>query len=115
MDNLYTTTCSGSNLDISDYTITLDSTGGFNGINNYSFTGTNNSGHMSITGEDADITLNGKSMKGWMEKVEERLAILEPNEKLESEWAELKELGERYRELEKQILEKAKVWDILKK
>ena len=104
-----------SNVDISDYTITLDSTAGFNGIT-YSASPyiMENSGTMSITGENADITLNGKSMRDWMEKVEERLAILEPNAKLEAEWAELKELGERYRALEKEIKEKQQVWNILK-
>ena len=73
-----------------------------------------NSGTMSITGENADITLNGISMRDWMYKVEERLAILEPNEKLEADWAELKELGEQYRAKEREIKEKARVWKILK-
>ena len=49
-----------------------------------------------------------------IEKIEQRLNILTPNSKLESEWDELKELGDRYRKLEKRILEKAKVWDKLK-
>ena len=74
----------------------------------------NNSGTMSITGENADITLNGKSMRDWMSKVEERLAILEPNAKLEAEWAELKELGEQYKAKEREIKEKARAWNILK-
>ena len=108
-------TYTDGNVDISDYTITLDSTTGFNGI---TYTSTpyimDNSGTMSITGENADITLNGKSMRDWMEKVEETLAILEPNAKLESEWAELKELGEQYRAKEREIKEKARVWKILK-
>ena len=111
----YSSTYTIDTLDISDYTITLDSTSGYNGI--YTTTTPyimDNSGTMSITGENADITLNGKSMRGWMEKVEERLAILEPNAKLEAEWAELKELGERYRALEKEIKEKQQVWNILK-
>jgi hypothetical protein len=51
-----------------------------------------------------------------MKRVEEkRLAILHPNEKLEEKWEELKALGERYRELEKDILEKEKIWEIIKK
>ena len=73
-----------------------------------------NSGTMSITGENADITLNGKSMRDWMSKVEERLAIFEPNAKLEAEWAELKELGEQYKAKEREIKEKARAWNILK-
>ena len=70
---------------------------------------------LEITGEDADITLNGKSMRDWMSKVEERLAILEPNPELEAEWTELKELGERYRALEQELQEKSRAWNLLKK
>ena len=75
----------------------------------------NQSGRMDITGDDADINMNGKSLKTWMEAVESRLAILQPNTKLEAEWAELKELGDRYRAMEKEIHDKMKTWDILKK
>jgi hypothetical protein len=71
-------------------------------------------GKISITGEQADIDINGKSLKTWMEKVEQKLAILEPNPKLEDDWAELKELGDKYRALEKDIHEKMKTWEILK-
>ena len=50
-----------------------------------------------------------------LEKIDERLAILHPNPKLEDKWDELKELGKRYRELEQELIEKEKVWTILKK
>lgn len=72
------------------------------------------SGKISITGEQADIDINGKSLKTWMEKVEQKLAIFEPNPKLEADWTELKELGDKYRALEKDIHEKMKTWEILK-
>ena len=75
----------------------------------------NQSGTIEIKGEDADIKINGKSMKTWMEAVEERLNILTPNPELEQEWDELQELGERYRALEKQCKEKAQMWAALKK
>jgi len=39
---------------------------------------------------------------------------LKPNEKLESEWEELKALGEQYRALEQHILAKQATWDKLK-
>lgn len=65
---------------------------------------------IALKGEDADIDLNGKSLKTWMEKVEERLNILTPNPELEKEWDELRKLGERYRKLEKKCKEKAEVW-----
>jgi len=64
---------------------------------------------------EGDVKIKGKSITEMFEKIEERLAILHPNEKLESKWEELKALGDRYRELEKEILEKEKMWDILKK
>jgi hypothetical protein len=73
------------------------------------------SGTIEIKGEDADIKINGKSMVAWMEAVEERLNILTPNPELEKDWDELQELGERYRALEKQCKEKAKMWAALKK
>jgi len=56
-----------------------------------------------------------KELKDTIQNIEKRLAILHPNKELENSWEELKALGERYRELEKDILEKEKIWDILKK
>ena len=73
------------------------------------------SGSIEIQGENADIKMNGKSMKAWMEKVEERLNILTPNPELEKEWDDLRRLGQRYRALEKKCKEKAKMWEALKK
>ena len=71
-------------------------------------------GRMELKGDGADLTINGKSLKNWMEKVEERLNILTPNPELEKEWDELRRLGERYRKLEKKCKEKAEVWNKLK-
>jgi hypothetical protein len=71
-------------------------------------------GRMDLTGDAADVNINGKSLKGWMEKVEARLNILTPNPELEKEWDELRRLGERYRKLEKKCQEKAEVWKKLK-
>ena len=71
-------------------------------------------GRMELKGDSADLTINGKSLKCWMEKVEERLNILTPNPELEKEWDELRRLGERYRKLEKKCKEKAEVWNKLK-
>ena len=72
-------------------------------------------GTIEIKGEDADIKINGKSMKTWMEAVEERLNILTPNPELEADWDELQELGERYRRLEQKCKDKAQMWAALKK
>jgi hypothetical protein len=64
---------------------------------------------------EGEVTIKGKSLTGMIEKIEERLAILHPNEKLEDKWDELKELGKRYKELEAEIIEKEKMWAILQK
>jgi hypothetical protein len=64
---------------------------------------------------DGDIKLKGKSLSETLDKIEERLAILHPNETLEAKWEELKKLGDMYRNLEKDIIEKEKIWNTLKK
>lgn len=73
-----------------------------------------NSGKVSIIGPNADIEVNGRSLMGAIDALEQRLNILVPNPELEKEWDELKELGDRYRELEKQCKEKGSMWAKLK-
>ena len=79
----------------------------------------NLSGHsLKVKGAadfEGDVTIKGKSLTDIFEKIEERLAILHPNPQLEDKWDELKELSKRYKELEAEIIEKEKVWAILKK
>jgi hypothetical protein len=73
---------------------------------------------LSVKGNadfEGEVTIKGKNLTEMLEKIEERLAILHPNEKLEDRWDELKELGKRYKELEQEIIEKERVWAILKK
>ena len=53
-------------------------------------------------------------LQDWQEEVNKKLAILQPNSELEEQWTELKEIRERYVKLEKELIEKNKVWDILK-
>ena len=64
---------------------------------------------------EGEVTIKGKNLSDMFEKIEERLAILHPNPELEDRWDELKELGKRYKELEAEIIEKEKVWAILKR
>jgi len=92
-------------------------TGSFTIAPNYSAVGSQleQSGKMSLRGQNADLDINGKSLKHWMERVEERLNILTPNPELEKEWDDLRRLGERYRSLEKKCQEKARMWEALKK
>lgn len=75
-------------------------------------------GTLNLQGDaefGGDIKIKGKSLSERLNKIEERLAILHPNSELESKWDELKALGTQYRELEKDIIEKEKIWDTLKK
>ena len=64
---------------------------------------------------EGEVTIKGKNIADMFSKIEERLAILHPNPELEDRWDELKELSKRYKELEAEIIEKEKVWAILKK
>jgi hypothetical protein len=64
---------------------------------------------------DGEVTIKGRNIEDMFAKIEERLAILHPNEKLEEKWDELKELGRRYKELEADIIEKERMWAILNK
>jgi hypothetical protein len=59
-----------------------------------------------------DLVLDGISLK---QLLEERLNMMVPNPELEKEWAELKRLGDAYRELEADLEEKARIWRALKK
>lgn len=81
--------------------------------NSWNITNTLNvTGDAEITGE---LTVQGVKLSTRLDEIEQRLAILRPNNDLENKWQELKELGEKYRELEKEILEKEQIWDTLKK
>ena len=59
-----------------------------------------------------DVILDGVSLKTILE---ERLNILVPNPELEKEWAELKQLGDKYRQVEADLKEKARMWKALNK
>jgi hypothetical protein len=72
------------------------------------------SGTMELKGDNADIVVNGRSLMSAIDALEQRLNIMVPNPELEAEWDELKELGDRYRELEKQCKEKGNMWSKLK-
>lgn len=74
-----------------------------------------NQGQLSLDGDEADIKINGESLMSMIRGIEQRLNILKPNEKLEADWDQLRELGEAYRKLEAEIVEKQKMWDTLKK
>ena len=73
---------------------------------------------LSVKGNanfEGDVKIKGKSIADSLERIEERLAILRPNEELEEKWDNLRALRNAYMELEAEIKEKEEVWKILKK
>lgn len=95
------------------YTVSAGSVGG--GWLNKAAVAIEANGSMSLTGENADIIINGTSLIQTLKHIEDRLNILRPNPKLEAEWDELQELGKQYRKLEAELMEKQRMWEILGK
>jgi len=73
------------------------------------------SGKITLQGPNADIEVNGESLMEMLHRIEERLNLLTPNQELEAEWDQLRELGNQYRALEQKLTEQGKMWDTLKK
>ena len=113
LTSTYTTTTNGTQSISSPWygtgTSPYWSIGTTNSASVYPYTTTNNDIHVD------DVKLKGKSLSETLENIEKRLNILRVNPELESKWEELKELGDRYRALEADIIEKQKIWDVLKK
>ena len=75
----------------------------------------NTSGRLVLKGPDADIDMDGISLKDTLLNIQQRLNLLQPNLELEAEWHQLQAIGEQYRALEAKLLEKQQAWDILEK
>ena len=58
------------------------------------------SGQLTLEGFEPDIMIGGKSMVTWMQKVEQRLSILEPKPQLLAKYEALQQAYEHYRTLE---------------
>lgn len=87
---------------------------GTNGWHTGASMAVNQSGMLELQGDNADIKINGVSLCDTLTAIQDKLNILRPNKELEQEWDQLRELGERYRELETQLAEKQKMWNTLK-
>jgi hypothetical protein len=72
------------------------------------------SSKITLDGPDADIEINGVSLWTTMQEIANRLNIMHTNPELETQWAELRELGEQYRKLEQHILDKQATFDRIK-
>lgn len=107
------------------YTITspISATGGtytydYSSINWTSVNQDLNGNELQVNGNaniEGDLKVQGKSIVDSLDRIEERLAILRPNEELEEKWENLRGLRKAYMELEAEILEKEKIWATLKK
>jgi hypothetical protein len=87
-------------------------------VNHNWTTGTNTSVNISTDGitmqPGTDIKVGKRSLMDAIDKIEERLGILNPNPELEDRWDQLKVLRKQYMDLEKDLLEKEKLMKILK-
>lgn len=64
---------------------------------------------------NGNLIIKGKNVLDILQNIEDRLCLFVPNEKLEEKWEKLRDLRTQYMNLEKEILEKEKIMDILKK
>jgi len=71
------------------------------------------SGKIQLTGPDADVVLDGVSLRDTLTAIQTRLGMLVPDPKIEAEFAELRELSERYQATLKKCQEQLKIVDIL--
>jgi hypothetical protein len=71
------------------------------------------SGKINLTGPDADVVLDGISLRDTLSAIQMRLGMLVPDPEIEAEFAELRELSERYQVTLKKCQEQLKIVDIL--
>ena len=64
--------------------------------------------------QDSDLKIGDRSLKDFMDRVEDQLAILRPAPELEEQWDQLRDLRRQYEECKQDILEKEKIMKILK-
>jgi hypothetical protein len=80
----------------------------------------NNDSRINITSDgvtmkdDCDLKIGDRSLKDFMNRVEDQLAILRPAPELEEKWDQLRDLRRQYETLKQDILEKEKIMKILK-
>jgi hypothetical protein len=60
------------------------------------------------------VIVEGVDLMEALTKIEKRLGILRTNSELEQQFQELKDLGDKYRELEKEFSEKWECWNVLR-
>lgn len=72
---------------------------------------------IDLKGKDADVIINGESLKETLQAIKDALKIpgrIQQDAKLEESFQELRQLREQYEQLVKDYREKQKVWETLK-
>lgn len=69
---------------------------------------------ITLTGEDADIRVNGESLMAMIRGIQDRLNILTPDRQLEQEWDDLRVIREQYEAKLAECREKSRAWQALK-
>lgn len=108
-NTLYDNTMNNTSL---NYIFTTDNTTSILTNNNL----TNNT-NCTFPGDvviDGDLTVGKHNITKALEKIYERLELLDFNHRLEDKWEKLKELGDQYRALEKELLKKEELWNKIK-
>jgi hypothetical protein len=75
-------------------------------------------GKIILTGENADIEINGQSLNKTLQEIKDQLlipTIINRDEKLESEFADLRQLGQEYQQKLEYYREQMKIFETLKK
>jgi hypothetical protein len=67
-------------------------------------------GNVTVKG----IRVKGRDLTDWIETVDSRLGLLHIDAALETEFDELRALGDAYREAERRFTEQKRVYEILK-
>jgi hypothetical protein len=101
------------------YSTTTGVTGTTSDITICSSTSTSSSinSTLTVTGDTeitGNLTVKGRNLCDLLDIIESRLAILQINPALEEEFSELRELGDRYREMEAKLTEQKRIFKILK-
>jgi hypothetical protein len=65
--------------------------------------------------ENYDLLLGNISVVSFIKNVEDKLGLLINNERLEKDWDSLREIANKYRELERSILGQERILEVLKK
>jgi hypothetical protein len=93
-------------------TVTMSGAGGSGGTgsilmssavsNNWASTSakTSMSGQLTLEGDNADLVMNGVSLKGILDSITDRLSILQPKPELLAKYDNLREAYEHYKTLE---------------